>query len=899
MYSDFIRIPTKVIPMQLSKKKKALSLSIVFISIISFVSMISAEYADSVRNVAPGLITSPLIPATLEMLKGGLWGTTSVDVALDSAGSIISYAVAPSGNPVFDSLVKSSIAQAHFTPAIENSRAVSSNVNFEITLPYDSLVNQCMRFRPKFTGSVIDTIQKTPLPKARILLQYADSTEDKTITTGFDNYLSMIGKGIGQKYNGKVLASETDSLGRFSFRLLPVGHISVSVQTTGYEIEHFQGYITRDSILQCIIIPKPSETHASDSSYAITVYGRPSFTKKKIIVAEEEKHIGFSPFLSNVVQAKAEIRRVPEGPSKMLVRSGCPYDNLYVIAGVSMLAPFHFGGYPYADIDGLMISALSSVNVTVNDITAKRIDASGCIVEADPGKITYDNGCQAKGFYLRGDFSMIGVDLLAAYSSRKNTGDYLQIGYSVSDDYYIVWNDTANTSIRKGNQGIGIPLGYGNATITGSKSIGRSRCSSFGWFAWDSYDVTKANSKAAQRIRDSIVVHRYSKKTNFPWGMGSIRFTKDSSDKSLTIGGAHQFFGSGKKNGLSAISNRSFINNGEITADFDTIIRKPFVEKLTARITHDEWSGLLTDQKNDSVIDTICTPHGIETAVHLNTSFIRQTANLIIELDLLASAIHHTGFNQITGDAGASATYTFNNYQAGIHFGRVTSRPDIRGLPDSIFRRQLNHTYIASMPLFFSQGIISKAGITPYARYSTDAPQLDPVKQIWNPTCSTPVRAFGADIDCRIVPFSWAELSTALNLANAQRLNSNNDLLAYEWNLPWTVRSGLHIYSKNDRFHFYADYICSKGLPYYDLDNQVYAALPVYRSFDINLQFRTRMPRERYINKLDCYATLKNVQDLLGTSNVRDYYWDSNGIRQSVYLGNGRMDIGLRFGIRL
>jgi len=244
-------------------------------------------------------------------------------------------------------------------------------------------------------------------------------------------------------------------------------------------------------------------------------------------------------------------------------------------------------------------------------------------------------------------------------------------------------------------------------------------------------------------------------------------------------------------------------------------------------------------------------------------------------------------------------TYRGDNYQAGIHFGRVTSRPDIRGLPDSLFRRQLHRTYIGSLPLFFSYSMITKFGVTPYVRYSTNSPQLDPIKQVWKPNGSTPVLAYGADVDCRIAPLSWAELTTALNLANARRQSVTEDSLAYEWNLPWTIRTSLHLHSKNESFHVYIDYICSKGLPYYDLDNQSYDVLPVYRSLDLNFQFHARLPRQRHINLLQCYATLKNVMDLLGTSNVRDYYWNSNGYRRSVYLGNGRMDIGCRFGIRL
>ena len=888
--------------MHWTNRKNGLPLNLVFVSTILFATRIFADTLDSVRNEPPILITDPLIRPTPELLKQGIWGSSTFEVGIDSTGLVKSCTVATSENNVFDSLAKVKIVAAHFTPAIENGRAVLSTVRFEIEVPKDSLLAQCLRLPPNFVGTVIDTVQRISLPKTRILLCYTDTTEDSALTIGFSRYLSLISNGADQRSEGQFLETVTDSLGRFALRLLPRGHFTVSVQSVGYEIGQFRGYITGDKPQQCQYILRSTGGNNpgnTDSTYEITVYGRPTFNEKKLVITDEEKRTGFSPFLSNIVQAKAEIRRVPEGPSKMLVRSGCPYDNLYVIAGVPMLAPFHFGGYPYDDIDGLMISALSSVNVTIDDISAKRVDASGCIIEANPGEISYDNGCPTKGFYLKGDFSMIGVDLLAAYSSNKKAGDFLQIGYSVSDDYFILWGDTANTSVRKGNQGIGIPLGYGNATVAGSKSIGKLRCSSFGWFAWDSYDVSKATSVSAQRIRDSLRVNRHSKKTNFPWGMGSIKFTSDSSDKSLTIGGAHQFFGSGKQNGHSVISTNSFINNGEVTADFDTIIHKPFIEKLTARISHDEWNGLLIDKKNDTIIDTVYRPHGTETGVHLNTSIIKQAARVTTELDLLASAIHHSGFNQVTGDAGASVTYTSNNYQAGIHFGRVTSRPDIRGLPDSIFRRQLNRTYITSLPFFFSYGLISKIGITPYARYSTNAPQLDPVKQIWNPNGSTPVRAFGTDIDFRLVPISCAELSTALNFANSQRLKAKNDSLAYEWNLPWTVRSSLHLYSKGDRIHLYIDYIRSKGLPYYDLDNQAYATLPVYRSIDVNLQFLTRMPRARFVNKLDCYATVKNVLDLLGTSNVRDYYWDRNGNRRPVYLGDGRMDIGARFGIKL
>jgi hypothetical protein len=795
--------------------------------------------------------------------------------------------------------VKSNVAAAQFTPAIENGRAVSSTVRFDIAIPYDSLIAQSSRLPPNFSGTVIDTVLKMSLPKTRILVHYTDTTEDNNLTIGFSRYLLLIGNRAGQHYDGKLLVTETDSLGRFTLRMLPRGHFTVSVQSAGYEIGHFQGHISGDELNQLRYVLKPSEERSRDSTLEITTYGRQTFTEKKIVVADEEKHTGFSPLLSNVVQSKAEIRRVPEGPSKMLVRSGCPYDNMYVIAGVPMLAPFHFGGHPYADIDGVMISALSSVKVTINDIAAKRVDASGCIVEADPGRITYDN-VATKGLYLKADLAMLGIDFLAAYTSKKKPSDFLQVGYSAGDGYSLKFTNWRNLSVSHGNQGIGIPLNYGNATLAGSKSVGSSRCTFFGWLAWDSYNLLKTTNTEEQNRRDSIINHGKPEKTFFPWGMGSIKITADSSTRSFTIGGAHQFFGSGKQVNSKVFTTRSYLNNGEMSADFDTIIHTPFVAKLTARINYDEWNGFCSQQVKDS-IDTLWQPSGKETGGHINTSFIKQKGHITGEVDLLASIINYnSNTTKFTGDGGASLTYEGDNYQAGIHFGRVTSRPDIRGLPDSHFRMQLNSTYIASLPLFFRYSFITKFGVTPYIRYSAYAPQLDPVKQVWDPGRSTPIIAGGADFDCRIVPTSWAELSTALNLANARRFNTSNDsLTVYEWNLPWTIRTSLHLHTKSDRVHLYADYIRSKGLPYYDIDNQAYNTLPVYRSLDLNFQFRMHVPRQRYINKLDCYATVKNVLDLFNTSNVRDYYWDSNGTRQPVFLGKGRVDIGARFGIKL
>jgi hypothetical protein len=235
----------------------------------------------------------------------------------------------------------------------------------------------------------------------------------------------------------------------------------------------------------------------------------------------------------------------------------------------------------------------------------------------------------------------------------------------------------------------------------------------------------------------------------------------------------------------------------------------------------------------------------------------------------------------------------------GVHLGRVTSRPDIRGLPNQRFRSQHYYTYIGSAPFFLHYGILTEFGIEPYVRYGTNVPQLEPVLRILAPERTCTLKAGGVDIQCRIEPAGWIGLASSINLANAERIRGDGAAVPYEWDLPWTLRAHAHLQTPNDRFHLCVDYIRSRGHPYFDITAMTYEPLPVYRSLDFNFQIRTRMERQRFINRLDCYATAKNVLDLYRISNVRDYHWDADGNRQGVFLGFARMDIGARFGIRL
>jgi hypothetical protein len=140
--------------------------------------------------------------------------------------------------------------------------------------------------------------------------------------------------------------------------------------------------------------------------------------------------------------------------------------------------------------------------------------------------------------------------------SAKHPEDYLQVGYSFSDDYQL---ENYSTTGRK-NQGIGVPINYGNATLAGSKSVGHLRCTAFGWLAWDQYDVHR-------ELKINTLENYENEQVYLPWGMGSVKFNNDSSNRSFTIGGSRQFFGTGKQFYSKVITTRSYLNNGELSFD--------------------------------------------------------------------------------------------------------------------------------------------------------------------------------------------------------------------------------------------------------------------------------------------------------------------------------------------
>jgi TonB family protein len=826
----------------------------------------------------PQLVTDGVFEIPPSVLKKGIAGTVIAEIEIGRNGLVEKSSIRQPGNPLLDSIALASIARFVYAPAVENGRTVPSAIRLQIEFNADSIIARSESAPPELDGLVLDKESKTPLAGAAVYLSFTDTTADPDVTVGFNRYLDLIGKLPGQTCYHGVLSTVTDSAGRFAFRLLPSCPALLSVQARGKELTHFteQPKTGHRATVSYLLTNTTGPAGIDDSANTITVYGRPVTNNGRIDVERQQVASGLTHYLSKLLVAQSAIRQVPESGSALLVRAAGPFDNVYLIAGVPFLAPFHFGGteLAYADIDGMMISALSDITVSVDRIAGRRIDADGALIEANPGIYRPANPKLVKRPELALDYSTIGQDFLLSIPNSKTNDDFLQLGVTRGDDYslkwlYSFWNIDGDAAI-----GIGRPLDYANCTLTGKQTVGSLQCNAFAWLALD----------------------WYASGGYVPWGMASVRINPAGhTGESLLAGGSHQYFTTGKRIGDNVYLNRCDLSNAVIGASLDSALRGPLAMDLDCRIEYLDWCGSVT-QRNPAGNPKNYYERGKEADGSLHAYLRKGIGRVEAAADILLTGISYGATFDAVADGGASLLLDLQPLQAGLHCGRITSRPDVRGLPDSAFRRRQLHSYVASLPIYFTSGMFVRFGAQPYLRYQDRCPRANPILYRWDTSATTPLQARGVDFDCSMQPLWWLSLHGALNLSQAWRTSAAGVDSSYEWNVPWSARMGMHCTFFRQRFHCYIDYILSKGVPYYNFNAMKYLTLPDYKRFDVSLQYRTPMKPHRFLTRYDAYFEAHNLFDRL---NIRDYYWTPAMQRRALVLAPFDLEVGLRCGFRL
>jgi hypothetical protein len=805
-----------------------------------------------------------------------LEGSVTLSVDIDQNGKVERSALKIGCGSVLDSIAIASIKSLCFAPAFEQGKAAPSTVSLQMVFILDSMVAASRAALPDIEGVVADQKSKLPIANTIVNLEFTDTISDPSLSIGFHRYLSMIGKLPGQTLSRGMLSTVTDNAGRFAFRLLPFCPAKIAVLADGYEIADFYEHPKPEIklVVRYFLETIVKDTARFDSSNSITVYGRAPASHETINVERTELARGLTHSASKLLLSQSTIRQMPEGPSALLVRSGSPFDNRYLIAGVPFLAPFHFGGYPYGDIDGMMVSALSDIKVGVDDIAGRYAGVSGALIEANPGIYRPAIPNLVPRPELAIDYGWLGCDLLFSVPTDKSGKDVLQIGYTSSDSYFLKWLYGYYGMNEMAALDLGQPQSFYNVTVNDSKRIGQLQFNSFGWLAGDSY---------------------IGREKNYPWGMGSVTVHPvDRNNLTLSCGGSHQYFAKGKLIGNTIFLTKSYLSNGTLDFNNDSIPIESAIAGFGCRLDYQTWDGSV--ERNDSLILPVDARKGKESNIQAHGSIEQALGNLRIRARILGDGIiDNNKTPDLSVDGGISLCLDRGDLQTELNLGRVTTRPDIRGLPDSSFRLQRFHSYLVSIPIHYRNSYGIEIGMQPYLRYQDKCPQLNPLDNIWDSSSTSPLFARGIDINGEAPVLENLSFNGVINLEDAKRVGAAEGSI-YEWNVPWSVRGGAHYSLFHKSLHLYLDYVLTNGLPYFNFNTNAYLYLPAYRCMDFSIQYRTIAVKHRYLTRYDGYFGVRNLFDRV---NVREYYWNYLMQKRPIYLCPFCIDAGVRIGLRL
>jgi TonB family protein len=837
----------------------------------------------------PRLLSGGKVEFPVKLVKKGVEGAIEVRVEIDQNGNVESCGISVGLDPLLDSLVLSAMSGARFSPACESGKTVPAALSMRLDFNLAGTLKNSANAPAELCGVVIDRSTGKPIGGATVAIECPDTLADSGIAIGYGRYLELIGNIPGQSWYRGIISTVTDARGSFAFRLLPTGPVRVAVSAEGFESSHFREESRTGVQKSVLYYCDPFMVMAGGDS--IIVYGRQE--RRDAVDIEERQYVsGLTTYLSEMLKSQTVITGVPEAGSLMTARGGSPFDNRYLICGVPFLAPFHFSGHPYADFDGMLVSSLKKVTVTTDRIAARFPGASGIIIEADPGIYRSDNKKLVRRPELSVDYGSLSQDFMLSVPFGSQNDDFLQLGYSGSKSSYFRWLAYWYDLLEDAAIGVSPPASMGNVTLTGTKTSRLAQIDAFGWFAWDGFQPLD--------FEYHKTYHPEVQKTFYPWGMASVGIHPPGREFPLVrYGGSHQYFMQGKRVGNTAFLKTVYLSNGSVSLFLDTLAIRNCAIQFDCRIDDQYWDGTVI-QRDTAGPDIYIRRQGHEISLSPHTSVEQKIGPVTLSVDVLGSLLFYDLSKRPdnTLDAGASLLWEEGPFQAGLHAGRVTSRPDIRCLPDSVFRKEHLHAWLLSLPLFFNGGRTPlRLSVQPYVRYQDRAPGMDPLMYVWDEELTTEAVVEGVDIGAEVAPKEWIAWDCAINLSRADRIAGDSRSQS-ELNAPWTIRNNLHLNYKR-RFHLYLKGMAARLAPYYDFKSAAYADLPLYMRWDINLHYRTERPSHRYLTRYDGYFNVKNFTENTSLRNTRDYYWGASMNREPIYLSSWILELGLRAGFRL
>ena len=314
----------------------------------------SKEHVDSIKNqndsavAAAPIEKEPVLVNFVKavyppaLLKQGIIGTITLTLLVNEQGRVDSIAILKGIHPELDTAVAGAAKQFVFTPALAGGKPVPVLITYEYHITLEDFVRKIDEY-VNVSGSVVERGTRNPVVGATLYASFMDTTGDTSLAMPFSFYLKKIGKFTGQSLQGNDIVTQTDSLGRFSFKSLPSGPATIMIIAPGCEKFVDAIIITQNRSLQVQF----RVNRLSYSDYEIVVYGK---TEKKEVstrtldVTEIQKLPGFSGDAIKVIQALPGVARPMFISGDIVVRGAPTWDSKFYLDGVPIPTLYHYGG---------------------------------------------------------------------------------------------------------------------------------------------------------------------------------------------------------------------------------------------------------------------------------------------------------------------------------------------------------------------------------------------------------------------------------------------------------------------------------------------------------------------------------------------------------------------------
>ena len=317
-------------------------------------------FAQEAPNITDSLPPLESIPKPLHVVKAlypdslmekGIYGDVEFDITVSDKGTVDSAIIIKGLHPVLDSSALAAVRLFTFTPAMSQGKpvAVVLRYAYKFTLqdsafPIDETVN--------FTGTVMEKGSRGKVSRAVIALSFEDTippqkhdkkflcVDKKPHGIPLSVYLEKIGAIKGQRLEGYMIVTTTDSLGRFSFFALPNGTLRIKIIAGGYKPLQSKIFIAKGvTVRQSFRLERDSY-----NDNEIVVYGKAHDKEIKSydVGSKELKRVpGFNGEAVRLLQALPGVSRPVFGGNEIIVRGADNSDSKFYIDGIELPYLYH------------------------------------------------------------------------------------------------------------------------------------------------------------------------------------------------------------------------------------------------------------------------------------------------------------------------------------------------------------------------------------------------------------------------------------------------------------------------------------------------------------------------------------------------------------------------------